>query len=439
MFTLTGARRALCISAFGVGIALSALAMAWHEGGVATHQAAAAGDCTADPALDSEEQIFLQLINDYRAQNGKGPLAASATLSKAAQWKSNDLGVNAYFAHDDLFRTWVERIRDCGYGYNTYLGENLAAGYSTASAAFNAWKNSSGHNANMLGSNYTAIGIGRAYVAGSPYGWYWTTEFGGYSDGFPGTTATATPTRTPTATPTRTNTPVATGTSTATATPTRTNTPIATGTSTATATRTNTPAPANTPAATATAPGDTTPPTAAILSPVGSAVTGTVSFSASASDSGSGVHKVRFWVGAYLGFDTRAPYAKTWNTTTYPNGRHTLKIQAFDKAGNSTVRTSVVTVLNPDTTPPSVSISSPTDGAAVSGTVAFNATASDSQGLQKVRFWIDGVYLGYDTTAPWGKNIDTTGFANGPHTLRAQAVDWLENTAGATVTITVAN
>ena len=32
----------------------------------------------------------------------------------------------------------------------------------------------------MLGANYTAIGIGRAYTAGSPYGWYWTTDFGGY-------------------------------------------------------------------------------------------------------------------------------------------------------------------------------------------------------------------------------------------------------------------
>src|SRR5437867_2568938 len=144
---------------------------------------AAAGDCTTDPTLDGEAQTFLTLINSYRAQNGLGPLSASYTLSKASQWKSNDMGVNAYFAHDDLSRTWVQRIRDCGYGYNAWLGENIAAGVSTAQEAFDLWRNSAGHNANMLNTNYWAVGIGRAYVAGSPFGWYWTTDFGSVSDG----------------------------------------------------------------------------------------------------------------------------------------------------------------------------------------------------------------------------------------------------------------
>jgi uncharacterized protein YkwD len=143
-----------------------------------------AGDCTADGTLDSEEKAFLVLINNHRAQNGRQPLGVSYTLSLAAQWKSNDLGANAYFAHDDLNRTWVQRIRDCGYGYNTYLGENIAAGNSSAQATFNQWKNSPGHNANMLSANFSTIGIGRAFTSGSPYGWYWTTEFGGVDDGY---------------------------------------------------------------------------------------------------------------------------------------------------------------------------------------------------------------------------------------------------------------
>jgi uncharacterized protein YkwD len=146
--------------------------------------ATAAGDCTADGTLDTEERAFLVLINQHRAQNGRAPLGVSYMLSKAAQWKSNDLGVNAYFAHDDLNRTWVQRIRDCGYGYNTGLGENIAAGNSSALATFNQWKNSAGHNANMLSTGYATIGIGRAFVAGSPYSWYWTTEFGGFDDGY---------------------------------------------------------------------------------------------------------------------------------------------------------------------------------------------------------------------------------------------------------------
>jgi uncharacterized protein YkwD len=141
-----------------------------------------ASDCTADPSLDSEERAFLTLINDYRAQNGRSALAISHTLTKSSQWKSNDMGAKGYFAHDDQRRTWVARVRDCGYGGSS-IGENIAAGYSTAQAVFTAWKNSPDHNANMLGSGYHAIGIGRAYVAGSPYGWYWTTDFGSVADG----------------------------------------------------------------------------------------------------------------------------------------------------------------------------------------------------------------------------------------------------------------
>ncbi len=186
-----------------VALALLALCLAAAVGAT-SHHASAATNCAADGTLDSEEQAFLQLINDYRQQNSLAPLSPSDTLDRAAQWKSQNMAANSYFAHDDtpINRTWIQRIRDCDYGYNTYIGENIAAGISSAADAFSLWKNSPGHNANMLGVNYTAIGIGRAYVAGSPYGWYWTTDFGGVADGY-----TSGPTPTPTATSTRTPAP----------------------------------------------------------------------------------------------------------------------------------------------------------------------------------------------------------------------------------------
>jgi len=165
-------------------VTIAVLAVAFALRGGVAHHAAAAGDCTVDASLDSEEKAFLTLINNYRQQNGLPKLAVSYTLTRAAAWKSADMANNNYFAHDDLSRTWVQRIRDCGYGFNTYIGENIAAGYTTAQAVFDGWKNSPGHNANMLGANYTAIGIGRYYRQGSPYGWYWTTDFGGFDDGW---------------------------------------------------------------------------------------------------------------------------------------------------------------------------------------------------------------------------------------------------------------
>jgi uncharacterized protein YkwD len=156
-------------------------------------RALALTNCTTDASVDTEELAFLGLINSYRQQNGLQPLALSYGLTKPSQWKSVDLATNAYFAHDDLSRTWDQRIVDCGYTYNTWLGENIAAGYSTAQAVFGAWRNSPGHNANMLGANYTAIGIGRYSLAGSPYGVYWTTDFGGVSDGYVAVTESPAP------------------------------------------------------------------------------------------------------------------------------------------------------------------------------------------------------------------------------------------------------
>lgn len=171
----------LFAAAFAGAALCFAIAAVAHD---TTPRASAAGDCSVDASLDADELAFLTLINNYRAQNGLAPLKVSYTLSRASAWKSKDMATNAYFAHDDLSRTWVQRVRDCSYGFNAYIGENIAAGYPNAQAVFDGWKASPGHNANMLGANYTAIGIGKYVKSGSPYGTYWTTDFGSFSDGW---------------------------------------------------------------------------------------------------------------------------------------------------------------------------------------------------------------------------------------------------------------
>lgn len=149
--------------------------------------AAAGPNCSAGTSIDTQEQRMLELINDHRADHGVGPLALSNTLTKAATWKAQHMAGNDYFAHDDpgTGRDFVDRIRDCGYGYNTWLGENIAAGHESAEETFDQWRNSPGHNANMLNDDYNAIGISRAYHQDSTYEWYWVTDFGGHADGAP--------------------------------------------------------------------------------------------------------------------------------------------------------------------------------------------------------------------------------------------------------------
>jgi uncharacterized protein YkwD len=56
--------------------------------------------------------------------------------------------------------------------------ESIAAGYSTAQAAWEGWLNSSSHRTHVLGENdfwaeQTNYGMGYVYIAGSPYGHYW--------------------------------------------------------------------------------------------------------------------------------------------------------------------------------------------------------------------------------------------------------------------------
>lgn len=144
--------------------------------------------------LDTEELAFLQLINDYRAQNGAGPLQASVTLTNASKWMSADIGAKNYFSHtDSLGRDPFARMAAFGYTYNTFKGENIAAGNATAQATFTQWKNSPDHNQNMLNPNFKAIGIGRVSTPGSTYNWYWTTKFGGFVDQTIPTNPTPTP------------------------------------------------------------------------------------------------------------------------------------------------------------------------------------------------------------------------------------------------------
>ena len=192
-------------------------------------------------------------------------------------------------------------------------------------------------------------------------------------------------------------------------------------------------------------PPDTTPPTVGIVSPTGGNVSGTVTVSANASDN-VGVTRVDFYVnGALVGSDATTPYQYAWNTAASANGPATLYAKAFDAAGNAaqsatvTVNVANVVAPPPDTTPPTVAITSPTGGN-VAGTVTVSANASDNVGVARVDFYVNGGLVGSDAAAPYQYTWNTTGLANGPATLYAKAFDAAGNSAqSATVAVTVAN
>ncbi|MET0556215.1 MAG: Ig-like domain-containing protein [Vicinamibacteria bacterium] len=191
---------------------------------------------------------------------------------------------------------------------------------------------------------------------------------------------------------------------------------------------------------------DTQPPAASVTSPAAGAVlSGTVTLSASASDN-VGVAGVQFLLdGAAQGAeDTTAPYALAFNTTSIPNGAHTVSARARDAAGNATTSAAVAVTVNnpvPDTQPPSVSVTSPAAGAVLSGTVTLSANASDNVGVAGVQFLLDGGAFGAeDTAAPYALSLDTTALAAGAHTVSARARDAAGNLGNAAVVgVTVSN
>ena len=160
----------------------------------------------AGPQLGQDEQALLDLINAHRVDNGLSPLSISPTLTDAALWMSRDMAEKDYFSHtDSLGRDPFQRMADFGYTYNAWKGENLAAGSDTPQLTFQLWRDSPGHNANMLNPNFVTVGLAKAYGADSSYGWYWSAEFGGYDEGgSPPPTSTPEPTLTPEPPPTST-------------------------------------------------------------------------------------------------------------------------------------------------------------------------------------------------------------------------------------------
>jgi hypothetical protein len=97
----------------------------------------------------------------------------------------------------------------------------------------------------------------------------------------------------------------------------------------------------------------------------------------------------------------------------------------------------------PDTTPPTVSVTSPGAGATLTGSFGIVASASDNVAMAGVQFLLDGANLGPEVTGlgpAYTYTWNTTTATNGPHTLSARARDAAGNTRTATnIAITVSN
>ena len=97
-----------------------------------------------------------------RAANGLPALKLDPALCELARLKSQDLRRNNYFAHNSpTYGSAADLLRRFGYSF-TSVAENIAH-HATIEKSQAAFMSSTGHRRNILGSQWSKVGIGVAY------------------------------------------------------------------------------------------------------------------------------------------------------------------------------------------------------------------------------------------------------------------------------------
>src|SRR5688572_17936113 len=159
---------------------------------------------------------------------------------------------------------------------------------------------------------------------------------------------------------------------------------------------------------------------------------------------GSSIRRVIFYLGATrLNSDESSPWNCNVDTKRFADGAHVLKAVALDASGVSASAQVTINVSNGVSTnqPPVVAIQSPAAGATLSGYVsACAASATDSDGIRQVQWYLDATLLNTELGAPYDTcNIDSKKFSDGTHTLKVVATDNLGASASAQVGINIKN
>jgi Leucine-rich repeat (LRR) protein len=89
--------------------------------------------------------------------------------------------------------------------------------------------------------------------------------------------------------------------------------------------------------------------------------------------------------------------------------------------------------------PPAATISSPANGATVSGSVSIQASATDDNGVSKLELYIDGSKVATCAASVCTYTWDTLSFSNDKHIIATLAYDTINQTGQAQVTVRVYN
>lgn len=121
------------------------------------------------------EQAIYNKVNEERAKAGVPALTYNTVMQKYARIKSQDMGDNNYFSHEDLNGNLITtKMKNDGVSYKAwgeniaYIGGNVSAD-ALAQQFMTNWMNSSGHRANILSTNFSSIGVGVYKIGNKVY------------------------------------------------------------------------------------------------------------------------------------------------------------------------------------------------------------------------------------------------------------------------------
>jgi uncharacterized protein YkwD len=119
-----------------------------------------------------------ELINAYRKEKGLKPLKLSAALTEAAKAHSRDLAKWDRISHygSDGSNPW-DRVKRAGYNAKL-AAENVGTGQASLDEVMKGWKESAGHNKNLLLADAEHMGIALVQDPRTEFKTFWTLVVG---------------------------------------------------------------------------------------------------------------------------------------------------------------------------------------------------------------------------------------------------------------------
>ena len=135
---------------------------------------AAADDKKDDLKLSKDEKALLDRTNAERKKKDLEPLKPNAKLFAAARAHAANMAKQEKLEHDLDGKGFAERVADAGYKA-AGVAENVGWNFADPKAAVEGWMGSEGHRANLLGEQYTEVGLAVAKSAKGET--YWVQVF----------------------------------------------------------------------------------------------------------------------------------------------------------------------------------------------------------------------------------------------------------------------